>query len=161
MGFPKGQKRDFKALQRRRVQAAALFEKGHRPAEVARRLGVSCQSASRWHKAWEQDGLATLKQTPTPGRPPRLKPADVPALKRVLKAGPGEQGFPTELWTTQRIAQVIKKQFRVQYHPDHVGRLLGQIGWSCQRPTTRAIQRDEPAIRRWKKVTWPGLKKKP
>lgn len=161
MGFPKGQKRDFNALQRRRLKAAALFDKGVPPAEVARHCGVSCQSASRWHKAWERGGKSALKKKPKAGRPPRLKPQDLPALKRALKAGPGEYGFPTELWTTQRVAKVIESLFGIEYHPDHVGRLLGQIGWSCQRPTTRAIQRDEPAIRRWKQETWPNLKKKP
>ena len=161
MGFPKGQKRDFNALQRRRLKAATLFDKGRSPAEVARQFGVSCQSASRWHKAWEQGGQSALKKTPKAGRPPRLKPAEVTALKRALKAGPGEHGFATELWTTERVAQVIQNRFGVQYHPDHVGRLLGQIGWSCQRPTTRAIQRDKKAIHRWKQVTWPRLKKKP
>jgi transposase len=129
--------------------------------DFSRRIGVSCQSASRWRKAWEKNGRPALKRTPKAGRPPRLKPQDLPVLKRALKAGPGAQGFPTELWTTQRVAQVIKTQFGVAYHPDHVGRLLGQIGWSCQRPTTRAIQRNEKAIRRWKQATWPGLKKTP
>lgn len=161
MGFPKGQKRDFNALQRRRLKAATLFDKGVATAEVARHFGVSCQSASRWRKAWEKGGKSALKKTPKAGRPPRLKPQDLPVLKRALKAGPGEHGFPTELWTTQRVAQVIKTHFGIAYHPDHVGRLLGQIGWSCQRPTTRAIQRDEKAIRRWRQATWPRLKKKP
>ncbi|MDD5139102.1 MAG: helix-turn-helix domain-containing protein [Verrucomicrobiales bacterium] len=78
MGFPKGQKRDFNALQRRRLKAATLFDKGLAPAEVARQLGVSCQSASRWHKAWEKGGKSALKQTPKAGRPPRLRPQDLP-----------------------------------------------------------------------------------
>jgi len=161
MGFPKGQTRDFNALQRRRLKAAALFDKGVLPAEAARHCGVSCQSASRWHKAWEKGGKSALQTTSKAGRPPLLKPQDLPALKRALKAGPGEHGFPTELWTTLRVAQVIKTLFGIEYHPDHVGRLLGQIGWSCQRPTTRALQRDKSAIRRWKQETWPRLKKKP
>ena len=161
MGFPKGQKRDFDGLQRRRLKAAGLFDKGLAPAEVARRCEVTCQSASRWHKAWEHGGKPALKKTPKAGRPPRLQPQDLAALKRDLKAGPSEHGFATELWTTQRIAQVIQTRFGVQYHPDHVGRLLGQLGWSCQRPTTRALQRNESAIRRWKQDTWPRLKKKP
>jgi len=97
MGFPKGQKRGFNALRRRRLKAATLFDKGLAPAEVARRLGVSCPSASRWHKAWEKGGKSALKKTPKAGRPPRLKPQDLPVLKRALKAGPGEHGFPTGL----------------------------------------------------------------
>jgi transposase len=161
MGFPKGQKRDFEALQRRRMKAAALFDQGWPPANVARQFAVSCQSACRWHKAWERGGKPALIKAAKAGRPPRLKPAEIAVLKRALKAGPGEQGFATELWTTGRVAQVIQTLFGVQYHPDHVGRLLGQIGWSCQRPTTRAIQRDEKAIGHWKESVWPRLKKKP
>ena len=161
MGFPKGQKRDFNALQRRRLKAAKLFDRGQPPAEVARRCGVACQSACRWQLAWATAGPAALKKATTVGRPARLQPADLTALKRHLKAGPSEHGFATELWTTQRVAHVIKARFGVHYHPDHVGRLLGQLGWSCQRPTTRALQRNESAIRRWQRDTWPRLKKKP
>ena len=77
MGFPKGQKRDFNALQRRRLKAAGLFDKGLAPAEVARRCEVSCQSASRWHKTWALGGKLALKQTRKAGRPPRLQPQDL------------------------------------------------------------------------------------
>jgi transposase len=161
MGFPKGQKRDFDELQSRRLKAAGLFDKGLAPAEVARQCGVSCQSASRWQKAWEQGGKTALKKAPKAGRPARLTPQDLEKLKHSLKAGPGAHGFATELWTAQRVAKVIKDAFGVQYHPDHVCRLLGQMGWSCQRPATRAIQRDEKAIVNWKRSVWPNLKKKP
>ena len=161
MGFPKGQKRDFNGLQARRLKAAALFDKGLMPAEVARRCGVSCQSAARWHKAWEKGGKSALKKSSKAGRPCRLSSKDTARLKDLLKAGPGANGFATELWTAQRVAKVIEHNFSVRYHPDHVCRLLGQLGWSCQRPTARAIQRDEAAIARWKRSTWPYLKKKP
>ena len=58
-------------------------------------------------------------------------------------------------------AKLIKQEFGVEYHPGHVGWLLGKLGWSCQRPTGRALERDERAIKRWKKQSWPKLKKKP
>ena len=161
MGFPKGQKRDFKGLQRRRLRAAGWFDKGLAPAEVARRCGVSCQSATRWQKAWLEGGKQALQKTTRPGRPARLNQEEIAALQEALKEGPGAHGFATELWTAQRVTQVIQNRFGVRYHPDHVCRLLGQMGWSCQRPTTRALQRDESAIRRWKRFTWPNLKKKP
>jgi transposase len=161
MGFPKGQKRDFDALQSRRLQAAGLFDKGMAPAEVARRCGVSCQSASRWQKAWELGGRTALKKAAKAGRPARLTRQDLEKLKLALKAGPGRHGFATALWTAQRVAKVIENTFGVQYHPDHVCRLLGQMGWSCQRPTTRALQRDEKAIAHWQRSVWPNLKKKP
>jgi transposase len=80
-------------------------------------------------------------------------------LEEALKAGPQAHGFATALWTTQRMARLIRQRWNVRYHSDHMCRLLQKLGWSCQRPTTRARQRDETAIQRWKKVTWPALKK--
>ena len=65
------------------------------------------------------------------------------------------------MWTTARIAEVIHREFRVRYHPTHVGRLLGVLDWSCQKPERRALERDERAITRWKQTLWPRIKKKP
>jgi len=161
MGFPKGQKRDFEALQQRRLRAAKLFEKGFGPAEVARRCKVSCQSAARWQSDWQQGGKDALRKAEKAGRPARLQPQQIEALKTTLKEGPGAHGFATELWTSERVARVIQNRFGVKYHPDHVCRLLGAMGWSCQRPTTRALQRDEAAIGKWKRSEWPKFKKKP
>ncbi len=161
MGFPKGQKRDFDALQDRRLKAAKFFDKGLGPAEVARRCNVTCQSATRWHADWRRGGKEALRKAPKAGRPARLQSGQVEELKAALKEGPGSHGFATELWTAERVARVIQNRFGVKYHPDHVCRLLGQIGWSCQRPTTRAIQRDEAAIGKWKRSDWPKFKKKP
>ena len=56
---------------------------------------------------------------------------------------------------------LIAEQCGVRYHAAHVWRILRQLGWSCQRPTGRALERDEEAIRYWKKVAWPRIKKKP
>jgi hypothetical protein len=65
------------------------------------------------------------------------------------------------LWTTGRVAELIEQEFAERFHPGHVWRLLRQLGWSCQRPTGRALERDETRIRWWKREHWPALKKKP
>jgi transposase len=65
------------------------------------------------------------------------------------------------VWTTQRVAAVLRERFGVRYHADHVGRLLHACGLSWQKATGRALERDETAIERWKSRTWPRLKKKP
>jgi transposase len=70
-------------------------------------------------------------------------------------------GYPTDLWTTQRIAEVIERRYGVRYHRNHVSWLLAQCGWSCQRPERRARERDEPAIARWQRNTWPRVKRGP
>jgi transposase len=65
------------------------------------------------------------------------------------------------LWTTQRIANLILDKLGVKYHRNHVGKLLRQLGWSHQKPERRAIERDEEAIRKWKRDLWPKVKKTP
>jgi transposase len=68
-------------------------------------------------------------------------------------------GYPTELWTCTRIADLIRVEFGVDYHRDHIGRLLHDLGWSYQKPERRALERDEAAIERWKHKDWPRVKK--
>jgi transposase len=161
MGNPKGVKRDFTALETRRLQAAKLFAKGLSQAEVARQTGVSRESTRRWYNDWKRRGKAGLRQAGRAGRKPRLQPTQLEALRLGLKQGPEVLGYGTGLWTTWRVADLIERQTSQKFHPGHVWRILRSLGWSCQRPTGRATQRDEPAIQRWKEVRWPAIKKKP
>jgi transposase len=82
-------------------------------------------------------------------------------LLQLLLQGAQANGFPNELWTLKRIAAVIRVQFGVDYHPAHVWKILRRLGWSCQVPERRALQRDEQAIAHWKRDQWPAIKKSP
>jgi transposase len=82
-------------------------------------------------------------------------------LPALLSQGAAHFGFRGEVWTRARVAAVIKKVFGVTYSRTHVGWLLEKIGWSRQKPLTRASQRDEVAIERWRSQTWPEVQKKP
>src|SRR5712691_8240726 len=70
-------------------------------------------------------------------------------------------GFASGLWTASRMRALIEHETGVRYHEDHVWRILRKLNWSCQRPTGKALERDEQAIRQWQKATWPRIKKKP
>lgn len=164
MGNPKGVKRDAQQLaqlERRRFKAARFFEQGLAQAEVARRLGVHKQSVNRWHKAWKNKGAKALRKAGRAGRKARLQPAQLAQLRQGLKAGPEALGYGSGLWTVWRVADLIERQTGQKYHPGHVWRILRSLGWSCQRPVGRATQRDEGAIRKWKRMRWPEIKKKP
>src|SRR3974390_1237000 len=161
MGNPKGVERDFDGLERRRLKAARLFDRGLSQGEVSRKLEVHRQSVSRWHQAWRKQGTKALLQAGRAGRKARLLPEQLERLGRGLKEGPEVLGDGTGLWTTWRVADLIERQTGQKFHPGHVWRILRSLGWSCQRPTGRATQRDEAAIRRWKRVRWPELKKSP
>jgi len=87
--------------------------------------------------------------------------ADLTKVARALEKGPKANGFPTELWTLARVAEVIDKVTGVKYHPGHVWRVLRQMGWSRQRPARKAAERDDEAIEQWVNERWPKLKKTP
>ena len=161
MGNPKGVTRDFEQLERRRLRAAKLFDRGLNQAEIARQLGVHRQSVSRWHLAWRANGARALKKAGRAGRKPRLAPSQLEQLRRGLQQGPQVLGYDSSLWTSRRVADLIERQTGQRFHPGHVWRILRSLGWSCQRPVGRARQRDEAAIQRWKRVRWPDIKKKP
>jgi transposase len=159
MGNPAGVKRDFESLEKRRMQAARLLEKGYIEAEVARRVGVHRQSVNRWAKQLAENGKLALKKAGRSGRKPRLSEEQLLRVQTVLKAGAETFGYDTGLWTAARVGHVIEREFGIRYTKGHVWWVLKQLGWSCQRPAGRAIERDEEKIRRWKKRRWPELKK--
>lgn len=161
MGNPAGVRRDFDALERRRMQAARLLEKGYSQSEVARRVGAHRQSVSQWAAELREKGRAGLKQAGRAGRKPRLSSREINKIEQGLKRGPEALGYETGLWTSARVAHLIVQQCGVQYHPGHVWRILRQLGWSCQRPTGRALERNEEKIQQWKQKRWPELKKRP
>lgn len=152
-------KRDFKELEARRRNGMHMLARGVAQAEVARALKVSRQTASSWDAMRAQDRQA-WRCKPL-GRPSGLEASERAKLAKRLVAGAVANGFPTELWTLARVAALIKREFGLSYSTVHVWRLLKQMGFSSQRPTGRAAQRDEQAIQRWKARRWPWLKKKP
>jgi len=154
-------RRDFVALERRRMHAARLLEQGVAEAEVARRVGAHRQSVNRWAKALHDTGRPGLRRAGRAGRKPKLSAGALRKLETALKRGPEAFGYATGLWTAPRVTKLIASECGIQYHPAQVWRILRKLGWSCQRPVGRALERDEDAIRRWKKVRWPQLKKKP
>ena len=161
MGNPKGVRRDFEALEKRRLTAIKLFGQEFNNSEIGRRLKVCNQTVSRWRKQYEAGGKAALRQAGRAGRKPRMSAADQQRLVELLKQGPERLGYETPLWTCSRVAHLIEKEFGVGYHAGHVWKLLRSMNWSVQRPAGRALERDEEAIRQWKQQRWPAVKKKP
>jgi uroporphyrinogen decarboxylase len=126
-------------------------------AAKARRCGVSRTSVMRWEWQRKARGWGAWKRRPL-GRPSRLSAGQKKQLGHALLQGAQAHGFLNDLWTLPWVAEVIWRQTGVRFHPGHVWRLLGQMGWSVQRPPGRASQREEAAIARWQRHTWPALK---
>lgn len=156
-----GAKRKSDEAVKRRVRAARLLQAGRKPAEVAAMVGAPRQTVYRWREVLQAQGIDALRNMSKGGRPALLGAEELMRLQVALLEGPTAHGFGTPLWTLKRVRVFIEREFGVHYSEVHVWRLLGQMGFSSQKPERRALERDEAAIEAWKKRTWPRLKKKP
>src|SRR5260370_19744710 len=160
-GRPRSQAlRDFAAMERRRMQAADLFEQQVIPAEIAGQLGVTHQIVSDWRKAWQQGGRDDLRGGGPAGRTSKLTGEQLAAVEDALTSGAEANGYANDLWTLPRVAEVIARVTGVSYHPGHVWYLLrDQLDWTCQRPARRAVERNDEAGERLVTQRWPQLEK--
>jgi transposase len=144
-------------LERRRRHGVELLRQGESPTLVARILGVDRSSLYRWRRQADR-GPAALAARPHPHRPPRLSPGQLAKLEALLAQGPTAHGWTNQLWTTERVAEIIFRHFHVRYHHDHVGRFLRQrLGWTPQKPRRVARERNEDAIRDWQAEQFPRI----
>jgi transposase len=143
----------------RRLRALELKERGWKQAEIAEALGVTEGAVSQWMKRAREEGAQALRHKPPPGAPSRLSDEQRARLPELLAQGAEAHGFRGEVWTCERVAIVIRKEFGVSYHPAHVSRVVRALGLSLQKPQRRAEQRNEEAIDNWKDKKWPSLKK--
>jgi len=140
-----------------RGRAFALLAKGLDSAEVAQRIGVTGRSVRRWQQEVRQPKRTTAKRGP--GRPSYLSAKQLRQLEKALDQGAYAHGYAEDYWTADRIGHVIWELFGVRYESSSVWRLLQRMGWSSQKPQRQPLQRDDEAIRHWKRYVWPRIKK--
>jgi DDE superfamily endonuclease/winged helix-turn-helix protein len=71
-------------------------------------------------------------------------------LEQLLLQGAKQHGWTNELWTAGRVATIIRRHFAIDYHPEHVRKLLKtKLDWTCQRPQHQNVDRDDVAIAAW------------
>ncbi|MCZ7583796.1 MAG: IS630 family transposase [Deltaproteobacteria bacterium] len=144
---------------RRRKSAGPFSTKGNNLHETARLVRCDPSSVLRWRDQRAVEGESVFEVKRASGRPRKLTEKQRSRLTTMLLKGAMKHGYPTDLWTTQRIADLIEKRFGVSYHRDHIGRLMASLGWSHQKPDRRAKERDNAAIERWTREEWPRVKK--
>lgn len=144
-------------LAKRRKRALKLLAKGKRVSEVAGLIGVTERSIWYWRKDAEQP--RDKSRTRSPGRPSTLSTEQCQSLEQALLQGAYAQGYAEDYWTLDRIGRLIRDEFKVRYHLSAVWHLMRRLGWSNQKPQRQALQRDDEVIRRWKRHSWPRIKK--
>jgi transposase len=146
---------------KKRLRAGRMLQKGKGCAEVALAVGVARQTVYTWKALFDEGGIDALRAVPARGRPAQLEQAQLEQVGKALLQSPTSHGFGTELWTIKRVGTLIERMHGVRFSQAHVWRILDGLGFSPQKPEKRAIERNEDAVRSWKRRTWPALKKKP
>ena len=121
----------------RRLRAFELKEQGWKQTQIADALGVSEGAVSQWMKRVREKGVQALRhKPPPPGAPPRLSEEERARLPELVAQGAEAHGFRGDVWTCERVAEVIRREFGVSYHPAHVSRLLKKLRLSLQKRRT-------------------------
>lgn len=144
-----------------RFHAIVLSIEGYTTRQISRALKVHRSTVPLWIEQWNKERESGLLEGHRSGRPAELTVSQREQLEDILDSGPVAYGLETGIWTSPVIGQVIEEEFGVCYHPGHVRKLLQRLGYSVQRPTTRLVQADPAAKRKWVRYTYPNLKKKP
>src|SRR3954451_25339040 len=92
-------RRDFAAMEERRMRAAYVFEEDIAPAEIARQVGVSHQIVSDWRNAWRRRGRDGLRGAGRAGRLPKLSREQLEQVEMEPAKGAEANGYPNDLWT--------------------------------------------------------------
>lgn len=146
----------IKELEARRLQAGRYFDNGKTAYFVEKKFGISSTTAKEWKKRWKDGVLKAQKQGPRS----KLRDEERKKLTEKILKGPTAAGYPNQLWTMQRITDLIYEDYKIRYRPRSVWHLLHALGFSCQRPEKKSRERDEKEIKEWKLKKWPAILKK-
>lgn len=150
-----------KKLEVRRLQAGRYFSQGKSQAWVAGRMRVTTAATCKWFRRWKADKEKGLRSKGRCGIKKSLTKETLRHIQSALDKGPLKAGFPNDLWTLERVRAVMRRETNRSFHIGYVWKILTRdLGWSNQKPSRRARERNEAAVARWKRDTWPAIQKR-
>src|ERR1700751_1897095 len=152
-------KLDHKTLEEMRARAVRIVQNGQSPEVVAQALGINRTTIYDWLAKYRRGGWNALKAKPVPGRPPKLSGHAIKwVYDTVTQKSPLQLKCEFALWTREMIAKLIMNRFGVKLSVSSGGRLLAQLGLTCQKPLRRALEQDDALVQQWLKKEYPKIR---
>jgi len=151
---------DHKTLEEIRTRAVERVQAGESPEVVIQALGFSRSCIYTWLASYRAGGWGALKARALKGRPMKIQPIQMRWLyQTVTGKSPLQYRFEFALWTREMIRILLREEFQLKLSLASVGRLLKQLGLSCQRPLFRAIEQDPERVRQWREAEYPEIRR--
>jgi transposase len=145
----------------KRIHAVLLNNSGHSSGSIATLLHSARTAVSEWLRNYDEFGYDALLEGHRSGRPKGLDEKQEQQLCDILDSGPVAYGYLSGVWTSPMIAKVIEEEFDLSYHPAHVRKILYSLNYSMQRPKRVLANADPKKQNKWRRYTYPNIKKKP
>ena len=153
------QKLDRKSQEALRIRGMQALFSVESPQKVADFLGVNPDTVYNWAVKYGEGGWDNLKRKKAPGRPPIIQGRHLKWIYRMVTKDPQQLKFPFALWNRRRIQEAIKLKYGIKLSITTVGRLMGRLGLTCQKPLHKAYERNPSHVRSWLREEYPNIRK--
>jgi len=155
-----GRKLGHDKLEEIRIEAIRAVQTRTPPTQVAREMGLYTNRIFVWLALYRTGGWDALRAKKATGRPKRLSS---PQLKWIYLAittkHPMQLQFPFALWTRGMMRTLIDQKYGIKLSLASVGRLLAQMGLSCQKPLYRAFEQNKALVQDWIEREFPKIQR--
>jgi len=154
-----GRKLSHAKLEEIRFKAVKAVQRAQAPTAVAREMGLYTNRVFVWLAAYRAGGWDALRARKGTGRPKRLSGRQIQWIyNTVTMKSPLQLKLPFALWTRSQIRVVVYRKFKIRLSLTSIGRLLAQLGLTCQKPLFRAYQQNPSLVERWLKSEYPRIR---
>ena len=149
---------DHKTLEAIRIRAVEQVQAGQSPETVIAALGFTRSCIYDWLARYRSGGWQALRSKPLSGRPRRITGRQMKWIyNTVTLKNPLQFKFEFALWTRAMIRTLINEKYGIHFSLTSVGRLLAQLGLTCQKPLLRAFQQNPSLVQKWLKEEYPAI----
>lgn len=145
----------------KRLHAVILNGEGRTSGEISKLLQSPRSIISQWIRNYDDYGEEGLLEGHRSGRPSELTENEKQQISDIVESGPVAYGLDSGVWTAKMIGAIIEEEFDISYDPRHVRRILDDLNFSIQRPKRLLANADPKKQNRWRRYTYPNIKKKP